>query len=69
MINDLFLAVAKVRALENRKDLVLVSNSGYSSYIQASGDISIISNLNSQESFDLKIQPNDTLSIYNQYGW
>ena len=69
IINDLFLAVAKVRALEHKKELILSSNSGYSSLISAEGEIVKLSPLNKEAHLDFMLSPNNCKTFYSRYGW
>lgn len=69
IINDLFLAVAKVRALEHKKEFILSSNSGYSSLISANGEIVKLTPLNKKAYLDFILSPNKSKTFYSRYGW
>jgi apolipoprotein N-acyltransferase len=69
LIKKQFLAIAVFRAIENKKELVLAGNTGYSALIDATGRIRHISNSGRISILLGKFLPNQLKSSYTLYGW
>jgi apolipoprotein N-acyltransferase len=69
LIKKQFLAIAVFRAIENKKELVLAGNTGYSALIDATGRIRHISNSGRISILLGKFFPNKLKSSYTLYGW
>lgn len=68
-IKKQFLAVAIFRAVENKRDLVLVGNAGYSALINSIGKIELISPANKIIMLEGDINLRIEKSRYTLYGW
>ncbi len=64
-----FLAAAVFRAIENKRDLLLAGNSGYSALISSTGKIINPSNAHKIEMVEGHFLPRKKLSLYSLYGW
>jgi apolipoprotein N-acyltransferase len=64
-----FLAVAVFRAVENRRNLILAGNSGYSALIDSVGKISLITRANKISMLEGYVELNTKKSRYTMYGW
>lgn len=64
-----FLAVAVFRAVENKKDLLLAGNSGFSALIDATGKIQAISQPNKISILQGYFMPRKEKSLFSLYGW
>ncbi len=69
LIKKQFLAASVFRAIENKKAILLASNSGYSAKISPLGNISKVSEANKETILEGKVKRNKVLSIYSKYGW
>lgn len=69
MVKKLFLATAIFRAIENKRDLILVSNTGYSALINAAGETLILSTANRTELLQGMFITATEKSIYVSYSW
>ena len=69
MVKKQFLAVGVMRAIENRRDLILAGNVGYSAHIDSLGNIKEISQPSRKGSLEGVITTNDKVSIFSRYGW
>ncbi len=69
MAKKLFFAVAVFRAIENKRDLLLVSNTGYSGLINPSGETIILSGTNRTAILQNSFLPSTEKSIYSFYSW
>lgn len=68
-LKKMFLASAVFRAVENKRDLILVSNAGYSALIGADGKILAKGPANKIHMLRNKFTPRRDKSIYTLYGW
>jgi apolipoprotein N-acyltransferase len=68
-VHRMMLSAATFRAIENNRDLVLASNSGISTIIQATGARNKESKINSIELIEDKLLLQRDLSIYTKYGF
>lgn len=68
-VQRMMLSAATFRAIENNRDLVLVSNAGISTVIHADGSRDKESKVNSIELIEDDVYSNRKLSIYTQYGF
>lgn len=68
MVKKLFFAVAVFRAIENKRDLILSSNTGYSALINPSGEIIIMSEINRDQVLQNSFLPSTNKSIYTSYS-
>lgn len=64
-----FLAAAVFRAVENKRDLLLAGNSGYSALITSTGKIINSSKASKIEMVQGSFLPRSNLSLYTLYGW
>jgi apolipoprotein N-acyltransferase len=64
-----FLAVAVFRAVENRRNLILAGNSGYSALIDSVGKISLMTKANKISMLEGYVELNTKNSRYTMYGW
>lgn len=64
-----FLAVAVFRAVENKRDLILAGNSGYSALINSYGKIKYQSEANKIALVQGHYSLRDGFSVYSLYGW
>lgn len=64
-----FLAVAVFRAIENKRDLVLAGNAGYSALINSIGKVSLITNPNKISIVEGELELRAKKSRYTLYGW
>jgi apolipoprotein N-acyltransferase len=69
LIKKQFLAIAIFRAIENKKELILAGNTGYSALIDATGRVRHISNSGKISILLGNFLPNKTKSNYTLYGW
>jgi apolipoprotein N-acyltransferase len=69
LIKKQFLAIAIFRAIENKKELILAGNTGYSALIDATGRVRHISNSSKISILLGNFLPNKTKSNYTLYGW
>ncbi len=69
MLKKLFLAIASFRAIENKRDLILSSNTGYSGLINSSGQAVILSGTNRIAVLENSFLPSTARSIYTYYSW
>ena len=68
-IKKQFLAVAVFRAIENKRDLVLAGNAGYSALINSIGKVSLITEPNKISIIEGEIELRAKKSRYTLYGW
>ena len=68
-VHRMMLSAATFRAIENNRDLVLASNSGISTVIQATGARNKESKINNMELIEDKLLLQRDLSIYTKYGF
>jgi apolipoprotein N-acyltransferase len=68
-VHRMMLAAATFRAVENNRDLVLASNSGISTVIQATGKHKKTSEVNTITLVENNLTTQQGLSFYNQYGF
>ncbi len=66
MVKKLFFAVAIFRAIENKRDLILASNTGYSGLINPAGQIIILSETNQTAVLQNSFLPSRDKSIYTR---
>lgn len=64
-----FLAVAVFRAVENKRDLILAGNSGYSAIINSYGQIEDITGANRIAILQGNFMPIKEISLFSLYGW
>lgn len=64
-----FLAVAVFRAVENKRDLILAGNSGYSALITSHGQIKYLSSPNKIALLKGEYLKHKEFSLYTLYGW
>lgn len=64
-----FLAAGVFRAVENKRDLLLVSNQNYASHIDSFGRIVSIIKNPKPDFFESEVELKDKLSVYTAYGW
>ncbi|MDD9897774.1 MAG: apolipoprotein N-acyltransferase [Candidatus Melainabacteria bacterium] len=64
-----FLAVAVFRAVENRRDLILAGNAGYSALVNASGKVKFRSEANKIFLVQGDFLPRGDFSNFSLYGW
>ena len=69
LVKKQFLAIAVFRAIENKKELILAGNTGYSALIDATGRIRYITNSGKISILLGKFLPNNLKSSYTLYGW
>jgi len=69
LVKKQFLAIAVFRAIENKKELILAGNTGYSALIDATGRIRHISNSGRISILLGKFFPHKIKSSYTLYGW
>ena len=68
-IKKQFLAVAVFRAVENKRDLILAGNSGYSALINSIGKVSLITEPNKISMIEGELELRAKKSRYTLYGW
>jgi apolipoprotein N-acyltransferase len=69
LVKKLFLATAVFRAIENKRDILLASNAGFSAHINAIGQIDSITKPNEPGLFVGNLVKNQSPSLYTKYGW
>ncbi len=69
MVKKLFFAVAVFRAVENHRDLILSSNTGYSALINHAGEVLVLSGANRPAILQNSFLPTAEKSIYTFYSW
>jgi len=68
-VRQQFLGFAVFRAIENRRPVIISSNSGISSFIEPSGKIKSQSIPDSQGTLIDWVNPNNKITFYAKYGW
>lgn len=69
LIKKQFIAFGVFRAIENRKPLVIATNSGISTFIEPTGKIKSLSKPNSKGVLIDWVNPNKKVTTYSKYGW
>ena len=69
LLKKQFLAFAVFRAIENRKPLLIATNSGISAFVAPNGNIIKTSMLNRKMVFPVSFSPNNKITFYTKYGW
>ena len=69
LVKQQFLAFGVFRAIENRKPLIIATNSGIGAFIEPSGKIKNQSLSNTQGVLLDWVNPNDKITFYAKYGW
>jgi apolipoprotein N-acyltransferase len=68
-VRQQFLGFAVFRAIENRRPVIISSNSGISSFIEPSGKIKSQSIPDTQGTLIDWVNPNNKITFYAKYGW
>ncbi len=69
LLKKQFLAVAVFRAVENKKDLILAGNCGFSALIDSTGKVQMISRPNKIAILQGYFMPRKEKSTFSLYGW